>query len=366
MKTHKYIFEKVATIENITLAIWKASENKRNRKEVIKVLEDIDYHAQEIYEMLWSKKYKPCKVVESVIKEGSKQKKRVVTRINFFPDQIIHWAAILQIGPIISNRSYEYSCGSMPGKGVHKGKKYIERWVVKDRKNTKYVAKADISKFYPSVQHHIIKKELRTIIKDPKMLWLLDSIIDSYRNGLPIGYLTSQWFANFLLQKLDYMIKQDLKIKHYVRYMDDIVMFGSNKKKLRKALLEIMNFLYDINLKLKPNYQIFKLDARALDFMGFRFFRHKVILRKSLMYRITRKAAKIKKKSNITNKDASSMISYMGWVKHSQTYKVYNNWIKAKVKIKDLKQIIRNNSKNEELKKHEDCKIRKQRNTNLN
>ncbi len=360
MKTEKYLFEKVATIENITNAIWKASENKRKRPEVIKVLSDVERHAYLLYKMLWTKTYQPCIPKESTIKEGARQKERIVTNICFFPDQVIHWAIILQMQPIITKGAYSLSCGCMPGKGVHYGKKYMEGWIRGDRKNTKYCLKMDIKKFYPSLNHHFVKRSIRRKIKDPKMLWLLDAIIDVYSPGLPIGFLTSQWLANFVLQPLDNMIKQKLKAKYYLRYMDDLIIFGSNKKKLHLFCQEITNHLKTCELRVKENWQVFRVDKRAVDVMGFRFFRHKTILRKSLMLRMTRKARNIWQKGKATPGDAASILSYLGWVRHADVHDMFKKRIKSIINIKHMKAIVRKLSRGE-LKKNESSPVRKRR-----
>ena len=360
MKTEKHLFEKVASMDNIINAIHKAATNKRNRPEVIEVLKNPDKYAKIIYRQLWTKSYIPCIPVESKVKEGSRQKERTVTNISFFPDQIIHWAIVLQIQGPITKSAYAVSCGCMPGRGVHYGKKFLERWIRSDRINTKYCAKLDIAKFYPSIQHNLAKKRFRVLTKDNKMLWLLDSIVDCYSPGLPIGFLTSQWFSNYILQNLDYFIKQKLKTKYYLRYMDDLVLFGRNKKELHRSIRSIAEFLEKEDLKLKENWQLFKLDKRALDVMGFRFYRNKTTLRKSLMLRISRKAAKIHKKGVATPKDAASMLSYMGWIKHSDTRSFHNHRVKKRISIKVLKKIVSGFSKGE-IKKNENCRVRKQR-----
>lgn len=345
MKRTKNIYPQIIAIENILAAIAKGAVGKRNRPEVRRVAENPLPYAQKIHKMLTEKTYVPCAYRESTIREGSGQKRRKVAKIKFFPDQIIHWAVIRQIQPIFIRSAYVYSCGSMPGRGIHYGKKAIERWLTKDRKNTKYVAKLDIAKFYPSVCHDVVKQRLSTVIKDKDATALLHQIIDSYPAGLPIGYLTSQWLANFTLQPIDYTIKQTLKIKYYVRYMDDMILFGPNKKKLHVAVRFVAAELAKVGLTLKRNWQVFKPDCRPLDFMGFRFYRDKTTLRKSLMLRITRKARKISKKSTVRLIDAAAMLSYFGWIGHTQTRKVYENHIKPFVNVGKMKRIVSRHAK---------------------
>ena len=180
------------------------------------------------------KKYKPSPYAIKIIQDNSSGKIRTIHKPKYFPDQIIHWALILQIQPLIMRGMYAYSCGSVPGRGTSYGQKTLRKWLDTDFKGTKYCLKMDISKFYPSVDHEILKSMFKRIIKDQDCLWLIDTIIDSCE-GLPIGNYTSQWFSNFFLQTLDHFIKENLGVKYYVRYVDDLVMLGPNKKKITQS-----------------------------------------------------------------------------------------------------------------------------------
>src|SRR5574344_1107217 len=138
------------------------------------------------------------------------------------------------------------------------------------RKNTRYCLKMDIKKFYPSINQKILCDKFRTIIKDQDTLWLIDTIINEDFLGLPIGYYTSGWFANWFLTDLDTYIKEKLHIKYYVRYVNDLVLFSSNKRALQKGVRNISHFLSNEKLILKKNYQVFNIDNRDIDFLGLR------------------------------------------------------------------------------------------------
>ena len=145
--------------------------------------------------------------------------------------------------------------------------KYIEKILVRDRKNTKYCLKLDVKKFYPSIDKEILKRKFRRKIKERETLELIDKIIDSSEEGLPIGNFTSQWFANFYLQDLDHYIKEQLKAPYYIRYMDDMIIFHRNKKELHKVKDKIEEYLNKEHLKLKENWQLFKSNSRPIDFL---------------------------------------------------------------------------------------------------
>ena len=259
---------------------------------------------------------------------------------------------------------YEFSCGSVPNRGAHYGKKYIERWIQRDKKNCKYVLKMDIRHFFESVDHDVLKAWLKKKIRDERMLYILELIIDGSEVGLPLGFYTSQWLSNFMLQPLDHFIKEQLKAVHYIRYMDDMVVFGKNKKELHRMQQEIERFLREkFNLQMKGNWQVFRFDytekktgkrkGRPLDFMGFQFYHDKTILRESIMLSCTRKVNRVAKKEKITWYDATAILSYMGYLSNTDTYDMYLQRVKPYVNVKKLKKIISKHSKRKEREKHE-------------
>ncbi len=339
MKRIGYIYEKIHDLENIKLAMFKASLGKRRQIRVKKILENPDYYARKLQQLLIDKTYKPSKPDIKTIKDGANKKERTIYKPKFYPDQIIQWALMLQVEPIIMRGMYAYSCGSVPKRGTSLGQKMIRQWMDKDKKNTKYCLKMDIKKFYPSINNEVLKRAFRKKIKDKHCLWLIDTIIDA-EEGLPIGYYTSQWFANFILEPLDHFIKENMGVKYYVRYVDDLVLLGPNKKKLRVIRKEVEKFLNSLGLILKGNWQVFHLDKRDIDFLGFRFFRNKTILRKRNALRIRRRIKKISKKSNISECDASAVISYWGWIKRSDSYNFYQKHVKPHISISKARKAV--------------------------
>ena len=266
----------------------------------------------------------------------------------FYPDQIVHWMMILVLEPVFMRGMCETNCGSVPGRGAHYGKKHIEKWYKLDRKNTKYCAKLDIRKFYPSSKAPAVMQELRHVIKCKRMLRLCETVLNS-SDGLPIGNYTSQWFANFLLQRLDHFIKEVLHIRYFVRYMDDMCLWASSKKLLHRAVKAIEKFLAGLGLVLKANWQIFPTAARAVDFLGFRFFREKTTLRKNLALRLRRRVKKTYKHTQKTGRvrarDAAAVMSYCGWLKHAHCHGFFVKYVKPYVNFKKLKEAIRHEAR---------------------
>jgi hypothetical protein len=342
--------EQIASEENIRAAILNASKRKRNRKDVKEVLEHIDYHVAEVQKILLSGNYKARVDEVCIVNEGTHHKVRRIRKPHFKYDQIIHHCIIQVLQPLLTAPMYEYSCGSIPTRGAHYGKKSIEKWLSNDIKNTKYVFKMDIKHFYESIDQNVLKAMLRQKIKDKQAIALIEAVIDGCEKGLPLGNYTSQWFANFMLTPLDHYIKEQLHAKYYIRYMDDIVIFGGNKKELHKMHLAIEKYLKDnLHLRIKENWQVFRFEykgkGRPLDFMGWQFYREKTILRKSIFIRIMRKAKKVGKHTTI--KGAQGMVSYMGYIKHTDSYGVYRDYIRPYVNIGKLKKFTSKRAKAE-------------------
>lgn len=340
MKRVGYLFEQVTDIEIIKLAIRNASRGKRKRKCVQRALADIDGTALRIQQMLLSGTYVPSPYKSFNIEDGPRKKARTIYCPEFYPDQIIHWALMLVMEPIFSKSMYEFSCGSVPNRGVHYGKKHIERWLRRDPENTKYCMKLDIKKYYPNVSRDILMKKFTTKIKDERFLRLVAQVVYSHTAGLPIGNYTSQWWANFYLEDTDHFIKETLHIPYYVRYMDDMVLFASSAEELRKAMHEIRAHLHDLELDLKDNWQIFLTDSRPLDFMGFKFYRTHTTLRRSNSLRIRRRAIRIYKKAKVVVHDARAFLSYWGWIICSNSFMFYMRYIRPYVDITKLKEVI--------------------------
>lgn len=364
MKTYSNLYDKCLDREFIKAMIIEAAKGKKDRVDVRRVLEKVDHYVEVFYSILLYMTYRAHIPRATIINEGTRPKKREIRKIRFF-DQVIHHIVVKACYEVFTRSMYEFCCGSVPDRGIHYGKRYIERWIRNDNKNTKYCCQMDIRHYFDSVDHEVLKRLLRHKITDRRMLWLLDEIIDSCETGIPLGYYTSQWFANFFLEGLDHYIKEQLHVKYYVRYLDDMVIFGRNKKELHKARAAIAAYLENnLRLQMKGNYQVFRLDyitkagehkGRALDFMGFRFWRDRTTLRKSLMLRICRKAKRIGRKPRPTYYDAAAMLSYMGWIKNSDTYRMYEERIKPQVSVKQMKQIVSKNTKNQEKEKPVQC-----------
>ena len=326
MKRYGHLYEKITDIENLKTAHINARKGKTFYKEVKMVDKNPEYYAKEISNMLINKTYKVSDY--EVFERIDKGKKRQISKLPYYPDRIVQWAILQQIN-FIFEKSFIYDTySSIPGRGMHFGLKRVKN-AMKDKYNTKYCLKIDVKKYYPHIKHIILKEKLRRKIKDPDLLWLLNVIIDSYSPGIPIGNYLSQYFANYYLTFFDRYCKEHLKIKHYFRYMDDIVILHKNKKYLHWLKKHFDWWLEkELELKIKSNWQVFPAHKRGIDFLGYRIFGDFILLRNSTKRRMVKKMKKISKHNIVSNKDNSSIQSYKGWLKHCNAHNLYTKHIK--------------------------------------
>lgn len=359
MKRIGFIYEKVYEIENIKKAIMRASEEKRNQPNVKRILNDIDRYSKIIQDILKSKSYVPSPYTIEKINDGISGKTRTLHKPRFFPDQCIHWALMLQLEPIFMRGMYYWNCGSIKGRGTKRARQAVERWIRNDIKNTKYCFKGDVKQFYDSISHSHLKAVYRNLIKDDDVIWLLDEIVDSVPSGVPIGNYTSQWLGNLMLTPFDHYVKEVLHVKYYVRYLDDIVMFGSNYRKMKRVKNDVEKYLNSIGLRLKENSSVFRVEytdkkgktrGRKIDFVGFIIGRKKTRIRKRIAIRIMRNCRRLHKRK-YTFKNCSKFMSYNGWLKHSDSYMMRKKYVFNKVDMKRVRRVVSNEAKRRNNKK---------------
>lgn len=343
------LYGEICDLDNIRAAIMNASKNKRHQKAVRKVIENIDEYACKIQKMLLDESYVPSKYIMKSINDGIQQKRRDIAKPRFYPDQCIHHALIQVLEPCFMRGMYYYCCGSVSGRGDKRIRKAVIRFIVKRPKKAKYVLKMDVRHFYENIDHDELKQVLKRKIKDKKALRLCSLIIDSYPAGIPIGNYTSQWFCNVFLQDLDHEIKEFVGHDYlYVRYIDDMVIVGPNKRKLHKTRKMVEAELIRKKLDLKQNWQVFLLEKRPLDFVGVKFYKDgHTEIRKSILRRIKRKARRIgKMKDHVTVKSAAGMMSYMGRIHHTDSETLFRTEIQPYiVSTKRLRRIISDEAK---------------------
>lgn len=296
MKSFNGLFEECITSENIDLAIKnvkKGSKGYRKRK-LEEYMRDVDKFKADILEYFTH--YKNAHHIPKEINDGISRKKRTII-VPTVMELIVQHMLMSVFRKYFRTSFYYHSYGSIPGKGPHLAKENIEKFVRSTSEDTNYFLKVDVKKFFDSVPHDILKDKLSKRIRDKRYLKVLFEIIDVTEVGIPIGFYTSQWLANWYLSDFDHWVKEKLKAKVYYRYMDDIVIFDRDKKKLHWMRKEIQNYLNkNLGLTLKENWVVAKFDDRCLDFVGFKFYRNRTTIRKSILRKTRRKANRINKK----------------------------------------------------------------------
>lgn len=329
MKRHGNLFERIIDMENLLAAHENARRGKTYYREVKLVDLDPAKYAKEIQRMLKDQSYQvgDYDIITRTVDSG---KVRTIFRLGYFPHRIIHHAIVQVMEPIWVRSMIADTYCCIKGRGIHKAAKKLARILREDQAGTRYCLKIDIKKYYPSVDHDILKSVIRKKIKDQRLLALLDQVIES-APGLPIGNYLSQYFANLYLNDFDHYIKETLRIKHYFRYCDDIVILGGDKDYLRETLAHIVNFLAKLKLQVKENWQIFPVAARGIDFLGYRFFHGYTLLRKRIAKKVLKLSRSIEKAGRITDRQYRSLLSYYGWLKYGNCLnlrrKVYNDSI---------------------------------------
>lgn len=304
MKRINNIFERIITIENLIKADEKAQKGKSKTYGVVMHNRNRENNILKLHDMLISKTYKTSTYDIFKVYEP---KERDVYRLPYFPDRICHHAIMNILEPVFVAvfTADSYSC--IKGRGIHKAS-FNLRKALKNSEETTYCLKLDIKKFYPNIDHDILKALLRKKFKDADLLWLLDEIIDS-APGLPIGNYLSQYLANFYLTYFDHWIKEQLHTVYYFRYADDIVILHRHKEDLHHSLKRIETyFKCNLKLEVKDNWQVFPVAKRGIDFVGYVHFHTHVLLRKSIKQRFARMLKRKPRKASIA--------SYSGWTKH--------------------------------------------------
>lgn len=260
-------------------------------------------------------------------------KEREIFKLPYYPDRIVHWAIMQQIEFIFMEVFTDFTHAAIKGRGIHSAFHQVGKYM-QDKEGTEFCLKLDVKKFFPSINHDILKELFRKKIKDKDLLWLLDEVIDSIDGdvGVPIGNYLSQYFANFYLAYFDHWLKEEMGVKYVVRYMDDICIFHHDKQFLHDLERSIGEYFRDnLKLAIKGNWQVFPSRVRGVDFVGFRHFGDYVLLRKSTYKKLRKKMTLIMVKcrngGRLTYSEWCSINSYKGWVMWCNGYNLTQKYI---------------------------------------
>lgn len=316
MKRVSNLYDRIVSLDNLRLADMNARKGKGKSYGVRKHDERRDQNIQDLHDRLVAGTYRTSKYKTFIIHEP---KEREIFQLPYYPDRIVHHAVMNVLEPIwvsiFSNDTY--SC--IKNRGILKCAIDTRREMLRDPDGTKYCLKIDIRKYYPSIDHDVLKRIVRKKIKDERLLHLLDGIIDSVEHGVPIGNYLSQYFANLYLTYFDHWVKETLHVAHYKRYADDMVFFAADKPTLHRLLAEIRRYLRDeLKLTIKHNWQIFPVDSRGVDFVGYVTRHTHTRLRKRIKQSLCRRVARLNKRKKRPTKQEykQAICSWWGWLKY--------------------------------------------------
>jgi retron-type reverse transcriptase len=304
MKRVGNLWPQVTAFDNLLLASRKAQRGKRFRPNVLEFNYKLETQLITLQAELLTQTYQPG---EYRTFELEKPKYRLISAAPY-RDRIIHHALCNIIAPIFERSLIPDTYANRIGFGSHKALKRFTTFT----RTSKYVLQCDIQKYFPSIDHSVLKAMIRRKIKCPQTLWLIDTLIDNSnpqealpadllpsfpttsKRGLPIGNLTSQFFANFYLNGLDHFVKETLHIPKYLRYVDDFALFSDDKNQLAEARSQIEQYLTPLALKIHPiKSQLFETQKGAT-FVGFRVLPHHTRVCNKNLYHARRRIKQLK------------------------------------------------------------------------
>lgn len=350
MKRYGNLFEKICDIENLRKAHQHAKKGKGWYQEVKEIDKDPDKYLYKLQYLLKNHLYRTSDYEVFYKQEGKKTRK--IYKLPYFPDRIAQWAILQVIEPYLLKHFIADTYSAIPGRGIHKGLQRLEDAMWNDVPGCQYCLKIDARHYYQSINHEILKAKYRKLFKDADLLMVLDEIIDSINTadeedlcaiylldedvdpetGIPIGNYLSQYSGNYYFSDFDHWMKEVKHVRHYFRYMDDIVIFAETKEELHRLKDEITEyFSTEMKLVLKDNWQIFPTYVRGVDYLGYRVFLNYVLLRKSTCKEMKQKMTAIREKCEsgrmMNYSEWCCINSYKGWMKHCDSFRLQQKYI---------------------------------------
>ncbi|MEO1068110.1 MAG: RNA-directed DNA polymerase [Cyanobacteria bacterium J06638_6] len=292
MKRYGNLWPRTIDLDNLLWAARKAQKGKRYRENVLAFNYNLERELPALHQALRNKTYSPGKYKTFQIWEP---KPRLISAAPY-RDRVVHHALCNVILPIFESTFIFDSYANREGFGTHRALRRFTHFA----RSSRYVLQCDVRKYFPSIDHAILKALIRRKIKCPDTLWLIETIIDGSneqepvlehfpgdslltplerRRGLPIGNLTSQFFANIYLNGFDHYVKEELKASKYLRYVDDFALFADDWQYLADARLAIENYLAKLRLKIHPvKSQLFET-RKGASFVGFRVLPDRIRVR---------------------------------------------------------------------------------------
>lgn len=324
MKTHKNLYPRVWDFENLLMAAKLAQRGKRREPDVYAFNAEIERNLLRLQRELQDRTWKPGAYRDFYVYEP---KKRLVSAAPY-EDRVVHHALCRVLEPIWERMFIYDSYACRVGKGTHAA---ADRYTEYSRRAS-YVLKCDISRYFEHVDHATLLGEISRYVKDDGILWLVETILSSNNarpaatpgKGIPIGNLTSQFFANVYLNRFDHWIKEDLRHRFYIRYVDDFVIVHDDKRVLHETFAAVETKLAEIGLAVHPRKRSVFPVTEGCDFMGYRIWPEHRRLRPKTGYHSRRKLTRLARRyaeGELTlDRVRASIASWVGHVKHADTW----------------------------------------------
>src|SRR3989344_5061995 len=332
MKENPYF--RIYNYENLFLAFNKAKKGKTKRRYVKRFQRDLKTNLQKLQEELINQTYQPCELKTFILRDP---KIRKISK-SAFRDRVVHHALCIIIVPPFERGFIYDSHANQIGKGTLKAIKRFDKFKRKVSKNNTiecFVLKADIKHYFEEIDHRILVEIVRRKIKDEKVIWLIKKIlsVNNKTKGMPLGNLTSQFFANFYLNDLDQFVKHKLRIRYYIRYVDDFVILHESREQLEEWKIKVNDFLKEkLKIELHPSKShVLKL-SNGINFLGFRIFYYYKLIRKSNLKNFERRFNNLRilfDEEIIGREKALELLE--GWLAyccHASTHKYRKNLIR--------------------------------------
>jgi retron-type reverse transcriptase len=338
VKRHGNLWDGMISFESLLRAAERARRGKRSKPGAARFFFDLEHHLVSLHDELASKTYRPGGYRTFTIYEG---KKRQISAAPF-RDRVVHHALTGSL-ELIFDRSFvfdSYACRK--GKGTHAAVHRCQRFA----RSYRYVLKADVRKYFPSIDHQILKELIARKIKDPHVLRLAGEIIDhsnaqqpvltwfpgddlftpiERRRGLPLGNQTSQFFANVYLDPLDHFVTDRLGLS-YIRYVDDFLVFAEDKRRLHEVRAEIERFLGKLRLQIHRDKSVVFPCSQGIRFLGYRVFPTHRLLAQENVRRFRRRMRWMQREFAAGRIDFDAIrpriMSWIAHAEHANTYRL--------------------------------------------
>ena len=350
MKTYKHLYEKLCSFENVEDAYWKARKHKTNNPRVKEFDKHSRLHLCILMRELRTQTYQPQPLRKFVLRDP---KTRIIC-VSEFKDRVVHHVLVNVLQPLFQPRFIHDSYASQKGKGTISA---INRFHTFSRKVTRngakvlgtknanlvegFALKADIRHYFETIDHDALMNIIGKRIKDKQVLWLCKTILNNYNcgtpgRGMPLGNWTSQFFANVYLNELDQFVKHQLKVKYYIRYVDDFIILHKIKHQLITYKQQIADFLKRLKLELHPNKCKIVTLEMAVSFLGFRIFYYYKLVRAKNLKKIKSRLTELIRRYHVSRSDAQQVIDvFRGWNAYAMQGNTYHLRQRLKKSIED-------------------------------